>query len=168
LLTGTRASRIGPHWLSGLSRLSTGTALGTEFLRRELTVAVLVEREQRFGSIGDFLRAELAVLIGIEGGHHGRHHHHGTHPRLTWLSGLTRLRTRGRRASTGWRLRRCSGSRILSECQRRSGQQAQKGKSIGVLHGMQLWFGWNAAPFILAAGISHTMLPTPPAQIGEL
>jgi hypothetical protein len=47
--------------------------LRTQFIWRDLAIAVLVELLQRLGSILDFRRGNDSIAIGIERGDQGRH-----------------------------------------------------------------------------------------------
>ena len=85
----TRSTRpaltAGPTLTTTLTALST-RARRTEFLSRQLAVAIFVERLQRGGGIRDFLLVNRAIVIGIQRGHDRRHH---PLPTLAALPALT-------------------------------------------------------------------------------
>jgi len=139
--------------LSRLSRLSAGwTTLGRlwpHLLLGDLTVVVLVQRQQRLGGIGDLLFVNLSVLIRIQRSDKGRHHGAESaaspasrSPGLSWLARQPtatagrRLRRRGlcgrrrgfRRRGLGWFLRE------QRACSRQCAQQ-------GVLRNEFHWLG---------------------------
>ena len=102
MLLPTRTAGRTPGGRSGRMRR-------TVFVRRELAIAILVEFLQGFGSVGDFIRVDHPVAIGVE---------HRFQRRLGMLvaaAGLRRtVRRRGRRCSACilcLRLKRCRGKR---------------------------------------------------------
>ncbi len=88
----TRSTRpaltAGPTLTTTLTALST-RARRTEFLSRQLAVAIFVERLQRGGGIRDFLLVNRAIVIGIQRGHDRRHHPLPTLATLAALPALT-------------------------------------------------------------------------------
>ena len=105
---------------------------GTGFLHSQFAVVVLVERQERFGGIGQLFFVYLAVLIGIQRGDDRRDHHRTSpglagpprraiRPALFWFARLrSRGRFRRRRRGTLW------SSGILSEQGSGSGQKSEQ------------------------------------------
>ena len=74
--------------LPTLPTLATSTRR-TNLFRRQLAITIFVERLERSGGIGDFLRVEFAVVVRIKRGHQWSTHH--ALPTLSALSTRTAL-----------------------------------------------------------------------------
>ena len=92
LLRGTLSALTTTWAATGTTRATLALrTLWTNLLRRQLSVAVLVERLQRRGGIRDFLLVNRAILVRIERGHQWPAHHALTTTRArTTLTALAR------------------------------------------------------------------------------